>query len=301
MIYGYQRIGFFGTGSVTSQAGNAGTGPLPSITSPDNMVDANPRTLTLVKNGFGNSPPLVWDWVDIAMPLLTSPNDVPAPIVVALWNTSLPHGTRIAVTVNPAGVGSPIVKEGEIVVNSEGVASAIIPFDSVPLKTQGVSRVIVHFTVFNAQGSGGTPPIWADETTEFTIGELFVYRTVAITSEPIRSSRRSDNNLNQRDAFGSLRTAPRRNYRTGSFNVHGTLDEALKGPASWARLRTLQDDPNYRVLVIPRGIDDYGTGPDPDIITETALYGQALWGDIVTEDRGVMYAGATLTVEEDPA
>ena len=85
------------------------------------------------------------------------------------------------------------------------------------------------------------------------------------------------------------------------MNIIGTVTEAYKGAlpggVDFQRLQEMQDAPKYRALIIPRGVNDYGQGPDYDLVQEKAIFAAVSWGKIA-EEEAVMRVAVPLEAEE---
>lgn len=283
MIYGYKRP----TSSFTLSGGNS-----PVFETDIRLDNSQPSEQTVI-SGVSDNSPTTTDHLDITVDW-AAPQGVG---VVALLNLSCPAGVLVEVKGRRLGDGSYARdlggnSETRTVQIADGRVQAVIATTATETDYIGV-----RISIYNDANS----VTWANEDTDLLIGEICVYATTNLCAKPARTRGRSNRSQKERASNGALHVYPRGDYRTESLSIMGTIGDAYKGEldggVDFAKLQAMQDAYRYRAFVIPRGANDYGTGPDYDLIQQKAMFCLVLWGQI-TEEEGRMRASVPLELEE---
>lgn len=296
------RYGFLRPATTISLSGTNS----PSFATDVRLTNSQPSEQTVIR-GFVSPVPSTSDHVQLNI-VLNGTHKIGA---FALLNLSCPEGTRIELGGRRAsspidnfmfmGGNTTTQKVAEL---PDGRKQAILICD--PPYSDFVE---LRLRIFN--NVNGVP--WANENTELRIGEVAPFVATYLKDTPARKSSRSSRSVKERAFNAAVHLFRRGEFRTGEWDIHGSLSEAFKNSldldrrtplslkgACWAKFRAMQDDPLYRALIIPRGEGDYGTAPDYDLIQQLSMFCVVSWGDIQEEDRGIFYANATLSAEEAP-
>lgn len=288
MRYGYSR-------PTCTFSLDGSSSPGPDFETDVRLANSQPSEQTII-SGIATSTPTVGEYVDIFVDWNT-----PMPIgIVAILNMSCPEGVAIEVTGRRLGSGS---YNTDLLGNSMTQATAEIAGGRVQAvilpESEHEDFIGVQVRIYNDQ-DGIT---WADDTTELSIGEIVVMQSVSLCATPARTRGRSNRSLRERAFNGAAHFFPRGEYRTADFTVRGSIEESYTGGLAYgmdfAKLHGKQDDGLYRAFVVPRGINDYGTGPDYDLIQQVAMLCLVSWGNI-NEETSRMACTVPLTIEETP-
>lgn len=286
MIYGYKR-----PTAVWSVAGANS----PAFETDIRLGNSQPSEQTVI-SAIASAAPTVAEYVDITCDWAT-----PQPLgLVGLLNTSAPAGTKLLIEGRKLGDGGYGRNLGAnsasqtVTTLPDGRRQAIILCDLPDDDFIGVRVRIYNDAV------GVT---WADDTTDLYVGEIAPYAAVHLCASVSRTRSRSTRSTRERASNAALHIAARGEYRSGSYTVLGTIAEAytqgLAHDMDFARLQALQDGSLYRALVVPRGLSDYGTATDYDLIQQTTLFCAVSWG-AMQEEEGMFRASAPLEIEEAP-
>lgn len=283
MLYGY-RIPSNITWSLSG-------GSSPAFETDIRLSNSQPSEQTVI-SGVADSSPIIGEYIDIRADWAV-PQGLGA---VGILNLSCPAGTRIEVTGRRVGDGGYARDLGG---NSdsrtqlvEGRVQLIVVCTDPELDYIGV-----QIRIYN--DAGGVT--WADDNTDLLIGEIVPCATTTLCARPARSRGRSSRSTRDRASNGALHIYPHGEYRTESVSIIGTVAEAYKGALAggvdFQRLQEMQDAPKYRALIIPRGVNDYGQGPDYDLVQEKAIFAAVSWGKIA-EEEAVMRVSVPMDAEE---
>lgn len=282
MLYGY-RI----PSNITwSLAGDSA----PAFETDIRLSNSQPSEQTAI-SGVAVSSPVIGEYIDIRADWAV-PQGLGA---IGLLNLSCPADTRIVVTgrrvgvINDVPIGGNSDSRTQLV---EGrVQLIVVGTDPEP------DYIGVRVRIYN----DATGITWADDTTDLYVGEIVPCATTTLCARPARSRGRSSRSTRDRASNGALHIYPHGEYRTESLSIIGTVAEAYKGAlpggVDFQRLQKMQDQPKYRALIIPRGVNDYSLGPDYDLVQRKAIFAAVSWGKIA-EEEAVMRVSVPLEAEE---
>lgn len=287
MRYGYHRP----TCSYTLSGGDS-----TAFETDVRLGNSQPSEQTVI-SGVSDGTPSTTEYLDILCDWT-----VPQPLgVIGLLHLSCPVGTKIEVTGRRLGDGG---YTRDLLGNSTTQRVAEIPTGRrqaiILCDTEDTDYIGIQVRIWN-DANGVT---WADDTTDLLVGEIAPYASCYLRDTPKRKTMRSKRSTTERAYNGAAHRFYRGEFRSGEWDIHGSLAEAFKAGLQngmcWAKLRAMQDDELYRALVVHRGEGDYNTAPDYDLIQQVAQFCLVDWGDIQEEERGIFYANTTLSIEETP-
>lgn len=275
----------------------SGSQGAPEFVTDVRLDNGHPYEQTVV-TGWPESPTDETEYLDLTLDWGT-PEDIGVIALLAMGrpqsSSGAMDGLRIEAWGRPLGGGSYSIDLGG---NTQSQRSVICSTGETrwvgvpgPADTQFVGARLRIFNDRNGSVFSPTPR-------DLYLGEVIVGKGVYLRDKFKRTLSRPSNDRVERGHDGSIVRFRRPNFRSGEWEISGSMAETMTGSESWARLRTLSDDPNYRAFIIPRGEGDYGQAPDYDLIQETAMMVSPRWGDIEEEKGGKFHAQVKLRAEE---
>lgn len=284
MLYGYKRP----SNPTFTLAGDS----TPAFETDIRLSNSQPSEQTVI-SGVGESSPTTSQYFDVMMDW-AAPQSIGA---IMLLNLSCPAGTRVVVTGRRLGdsgyaqdLGGNSDSRTVYIPEGERIQLVVAPSASFD------DLIGLQFRFYNDANSS----TWADDTTDFYIGEIAAYATVRLCDAPRRSRGRTQRAVSERAVNGALHAAWRGNFRTLSLTIRSTVENTHLGGLDGVDIDTLvalQDGPFYRAAILQRGTKqgefDYA------LINRTAMFAWVKWGNS-TEEEAVGHMNVPLDIEECP-